>query len=254
MRVSGRRPVRGVRVLLSEGASTSAREAVTALGLAGYHVEVCDPDPRCLSRFSRFVRRFHRCPGLGENPDGFLAFILDRVSSGEVDVLLPIHEQGYLFASVQDRLAPFVASRVPSFESYRQAHSKVGFQPPPLGARHPAARDAADRRSPRPRGPRPLPRHAERPDRHGEPRDVAPRRGRRPRRRRSASWRRARTFDEPFLVQEIVRRPGRACPGRVRPGPARRRCTPTARSSAARAGATRSRRASTGRQCGRISG
>ena len=42
-------------------------------------------------------------------------------------MLLPIHEQGYLFAKVQDRLAPLVAVALPSFESYRQAHSKVGF-------------------------------------------------------------------------------------------------------------------------------
>jgi predicted ATP-grasp superfamily ATP-dependent carboligase len=127
MRGSGRPSGRGVRVLLSEGASTSAREAITALGLAGYHVEICDPDPRCLGRFSRFVRRFHRCPGLRTDPQGFLAFILDRVSSGGIDVLLPIHEQGYLFAKVRDRLSPLVAVALPSFESYRQAHSKVGF-------------------------------------------------------------------------------------------------------------------------------
>ena len=127
MRDEGPGSGRGLRVLLSEGASTSAREAITALGLAGHHVEICDPDPRCLGRFSRFVRRFHRCPGLGADPQGFLDFILDRLSSGEVDVLLPIHEQGYLFAKVRERLAPLVAVALPTFESYRQAHSKVGF-------------------------------------------------------------------------------------------------------------------------------
>lgn len=145
---SGLRSGRGVRVLLSEGASTSARQAVTALGLAGYTVEVCDPDPHCLARFSRFVRRFHRCPGLGSDPEAYLAFILDRVSSGEVDVLLPIHEQGYLFARVRDRLTPLVALAVPSFESYRQAHSKVGFSRilSDLGIPQPETRLVANRR------------------------------------------------------------------------------------------------------------
>jgi predicted ATP-grasp superfamily ATP-dependent carboligase len=118
---------RGLRILLSEGASTSARQAITALGLSGHHLEVCDPDPRCLGRFSRFVRRFHCCPGMGVDPEGFLAFVLDRASSGAIDVLLPIHEQGYLFARVRDRLETLVAVALPSFESYRQAHSKVGF-------------------------------------------------------------------------------------------------------------------------------
>ena len=72
-----------MRILLSEGASTSAREAITALGLRGHHVEVCDPDPHCLGRFSRFVRRLHRCPPLGRDPQGYLAFILDRISGGQ---------------------------------------------------------------------------------------------------------------------------------------------------------------------------
>ncbi|MDO9058716.1 MAG: hypothetical protein Q7U92_06835, partial [Bradyrhizobium sp.] len=60
-----------LRVLVTEGNSTSAREAITILGLSGHHVEVCDPAPFCLVRFSRFVRKFHRCPGLQENPAGF---------------------------------------------------------------------------------------------------------------------------------------------------------------------------------------
>ena len=68
-------PAKPLRVLVSEGSSTSAREAITILGLSGHHVEVCDPSPWCLSRFSRFVRKFHRCPGLRDDPAGYLAFI-----------------------------------------------------------------------------------------------------------------------------------------------------------------------------------
>ena len=43
------------------------------------------------------------------------------------DVLLPIHEQGYLFARVQPRLAERVGLALPSFASYRAVHSKAGF-------------------------------------------------------------------------------------------------------------------------------
>ena len=63
-----------LRVLLSEGSSTSAREAITVLGLAGHIVEVCDPSPVCLGRLSRFVRKFHRCPGIRDDPAGYLSF------------------------------------------------------------------------------------------------------------------------------------------------------------------------------------
>jgi predicted ATP-grasp superfamily ATP-dependent carboligase len=116
-----------MRILLSEGASTSAREAITALGLRGHHVEVCDPAPHCLGRFSRFVRRFHRCPPLGADPQGYLAFILERISGGAFDILLPIHEQGLLFAKVRAAIARHVAVALPSFGSYRRAHNKLGF-------------------------------------------------------------------------------------------------------------------------------
>jgi predicted ATP-grasp superfamily ATP-dependent carboligase len=118
---------RVMRVLLSEGSSTSAREAITVLGLAGHHVEICDPDPHCLGRFSRFVRRYHRCPGLGVDPLGFLSFVLELLASGRFDVLLPIHEQGLLFAKVRDRMLTHAAVALPSFDSYLRAHSKAGF-------------------------------------------------------------------------------------------------------------------------------
>jgi biotin carboxylase len=42
-------------------------------------------------------------------------------------VLLPIHEQGFLFARVRQRLERRVGLALPSFESYRTAHGKAGF-------------------------------------------------------------------------------------------------------------------------------
>jgi predicted ATP-grasp superfamily ATP-dependent carboligase len=116
-----------LHVLLSEGSSTSAREALTILGLAGHVVEVCDPDAHCLARFSRWVRKFHRCPGLARQPAAFLAFIEKLLATRRFDVLLPIHEQGYLLARAQQRIEAKVGIALPSFASYRTAHSKAGF-------------------------------------------------------------------------------------------------------------------------------
>src|SRR5260221_2920580 len=116
-----------LRVLVSEGNSTSAREAVTILGLSGHLVEVCDPSRWCLARFSRFVQKFHRCPGLRDDPAGFLRFVEDLLTSQHFDVLLPIHEQGFLFARVQERLGHHSGLALPGFDSYRAAHSKAGF-------------------------------------------------------------------------------------------------------------------------------
>jgi predicted ATP-grasp superfamily ATP-dependent carboligase len=119
--------IKPLRVLVSEGSSTSAREAITILGLSGHHVEVCDPSPWCLTRFSRFVRKFHRCPGLRTNPAGYLAFVERLIETGRFDVLLPTHEQGFLFARVPPRLEGRIGLALPGFESYRTAHSKAGF-------------------------------------------------------------------------------------------------------------------------------
>src|SRR5207248_6192825 len=120
-------PAKPLRVLVSEGSSTSAREAITILGLSGHHVEVCDPSPWCISRFSGFVRKFHRCPGLRDDPAGYLAFVEQRLTEGKFDVLLPTHEQGFLFARAKRRIEGRAGLALPSFANYRTAHSKAGF-------------------------------------------------------------------------------------------------------------------------------
>jgi predicted ATP-grasp superfamily ATP-dependent carboligase len=116
-----------MRVLLSEGNSTSAREAITALGLAGHRIEICDPEPLCLGRFSRFVARVHRCPGIGQDPAGYLAFICGLLERQRFDVLLPIHEQGLLFAKARNRLMARTRLAIPSFEAYLTALDKASF-------------------------------------------------------------------------------------------------------------------------------
>jgi predicted ATP-grasp superfamily ATP-dependent carboligase len=116
-----------LRLLVSEGSSTSAREAVTFLGANGHIVEVCDPSRWGLARFSRFVRKFHRCPGLRDDPAGYLAFVEELLAAQQFDGLVPTHEQGFLFARVSERLAEKVGLALPSFASYRTAHSKAGF-------------------------------------------------------------------------------------------------------------------------------
>jgi predicted ATP-grasp superfamily ATP-dependent carboligase len=120
-------PAKPLKILVPEGSSTSAREAITILGFLGHHVEICDPSPWCLARTSRFVQKFHRCPGLRTDPAGFLAYVEQLLAKRHFDVLLPTHEQGFLFARVQGRLEGKVAVALPSFGSYRAAHRKAGF-------------------------------------------------------------------------------------------------------------------------------
>jgi predicted ATP-grasp superfamily ATP-dependent carboligase len=118
---------RPLRILLTEGASTSAREAVTALGLAGHHIEVLDPDTHCISRFSRFVRKLHRCPPIATHPKAYLEFALELARSSKFDVILPIHEQGLIFSKVPHRIPDGVGIALPTYEAYSTALDKWTF-------------------------------------------------------------------------------------------------------------------------------
>src|ERR1022692_4537663 len=94
------------RVLVSEGSSLSARQAVTALGMAGHQVGVCDPDPLCLGRFSRLFYHYSRCPAIGKDPWAYLDVVLGLLSHGGWDVLFPTHEQAFLFSRERARIPP----------------------------------------------------------------------------------------------------------------------------------------------------
>jgi predicted ATP-grasp superfamily ATP-dependent carboligase len=124
----GRRTNRvSIRILLSEGSSLSARQTITALGRCGYTLDVCDPNPLCISRFSRFVRRFYRCPPVGTDPLGYLAFMLHHLDQERYDVLLPVHEQSFLFAKVRDQLPANLGIALADFDAFLQVQGKVAF-------------------------------------------------------------------------------------------------------------------------------
>ena len=116
-----------MRVLLSEGSSLTSREVITCLGPLGYRLEVVDPDPFCLARFSRWVRAVHRCPRPRLDPRGWLFAVSRLVRDREIDVVLPTHEQAWLFgvagSGVRHGLPVAVASR----EAFDRVQSKIEF-------------------------------------------------------------------------------------------------------------------------------
>jgi predicted ATP-grasp superfamily ATP-dependent carboligase len=115
------------RILLSEGSSLSAREAITVFGLAGHSVELMTSNRFCLGRFSKFVSRFHLAPSSGSDPRGYLAAVSDVVAKRGIDVLVPTHEQAYLFAAARRRLPPALGVALAEFEAFQQVQSKIAF-------------------------------------------------------------------------------------------------------------------------------
>jgi predicted ATP-grasp superfamily ATP-dependent carboligase len=115
------------KILLSEGSSLSSRETITALGLAGHRVELLSSNPMCLGRFSRFVSRVHLAPASGADPDGYLASAIEVVKTGNIDALIPVHEQAYLFAAARQQLPAGLGIALAEFEAFEQVQSKASF-------------------------------------------------------------------------------------------------------------------------------
>ena len=134
--------MRGLTVLFSEGSSTSARQTLEALRGSRCRVVVCDPNPLCLCHFSDVVEKTIRCPHSGTNPTSYLTAVEQVIHDERVDVLLPNHEQAYLFSRVASRLAKEVKIAICDFEAMQTLYSKVRFLGllERLGLCHPATK------------------------------------------------------------------------------------------------------------------
>ena len=121
-----RRSSRRLRVLLTEGSSVASRTALYLLG-RDYSIDVLDPSPFCQSRFSRFVRRWHRCPHFSKDPAGYLNRLRELLRKERYDVLLPTHEQLYLVARFGEDLGRLTGVAVPDFPAVERLQSKAEF-------------------------------------------------------------------------------------------------------------------------------
>ena len=113
------------KVLLTEGSSSSARQALYSL--SNYLVDVVDPAPLCQCRFSSLVSKWYRCPRYSEDPAAYVSFLAQRIAGNDYDVLLPTHEQVYLLSYFREAFSKRVGLAVPDFEAVRRTQSKVEF-------------------------------------------------------------------------------------------------------------------------------
>lgn len=116
-----------IRILLSEGSSISAREIITALGPRGHTIDICDPNPYCIGRFSSYIHRVYRCPRSGDDPVAYLKFVIKLIKEQGYDVLFPANEQAFLFAWAREYLTPLVGIAVPDFSAITHLQTKSAF-------------------------------------------------------------------------------------------------------------------------------
>ena len=97
-----------------------------------------------LCGFTRHVRRVHRVPAFGRDPEGWLDATLAVLSDGGFDVLLPTQEQVTILARDSARLTTPVA--LPAFESLLRVQDKVAQLRvlEELGLAHPASTVTAE--------------------------------------------------------------------------------------------------------------
>jgi predicted ATP-grasp superfamily ATP-dependent carboligase len=69
----------------------------------------------------------HRAPASGADPDGYLARVIETVKTSQIDALLPVHEQAYLFAAARRQLPSGLGIALADFEAFEQVQSKASF-------------------------------------------------------------------------------------------------------------------------------
>lgn len=109
-------------VLLTDGSGLTARQSATLLSRAGHRVEVLSPDPWCLCRFTRHVRRIHRVPAYGLGPFDWLDAAVDLYARCGADVLLPTQEQVAVLSCAD---GAGVRTVVPPFDALARVQDKV---------------------------------------------------------------------------------------------------------------------------------
>jgi uncharacterized protein YbjT (DUF2867 family) len=115
-----------LRVLLTDGSGLTARQAATQLGTAGHEVHVVSPDPLCLARWTRHVRRVHRVPAYGLDPFGWLEATIEVLRERDFDVLYPTQEQVAVLSLEAERVRELgVALPVPAFDALRRVQDKI---------------------------------------------------------------------------------------------------------------------------------
>jgi hypothetical protein len=115
-----------MRVLLSDGSGLTSRQVATQAAAAGHVVEAVAPTWLGPASFTRHVRRVHRVPAFGRDPERWLQATLEVLRTGGHDVLLATHEQVSLLSRDAARVSELgVALAVPPFASLLRVQDKM---------------------------------------------------------------------------------------------------------------------------------
>lgn len=117
-----------MRVLLTESASLTARETLTALGRAGHSADLLSSGPGSVGSFSRWRHRLVRVrPAVHEDPVGWVRSVGRLLADGHWDAVLPTHEQSWLLALGRSALPAAAPIPLASAAAFDQVQGKQAF-------------------------------------------------------------------------------------------------------------------------------
>jgi glutathione synthase/RimK-type ligase-like ATP-grasp enzyme len=115
-----------MRLLLTDGTGLTSRQVATQAAALGHVVHVLAPTRLGPASFTRHVRRVHRVPAFGREPEAWLDAALRVLGEGAFDVLLPTQEQVAILARDADRARELgVGLAVPSFAALLRVQDKA---------------------------------------------------------------------------------------------------------------------------------
>lgn len=116
-----------MRVLLTEVSSLTAREFLSVLGPAGYHLEALSANAFALGRWSVWLERVHRGPAAGADPEGFAKALAAVTRDRPFDAVLSTHEDVVLFAERRSLFPADLPLAISPAASVARVASKLEF-------------------------------------------------------------------------------------------------------------------------------
>lgn len=100
---------------------------IQSLGRRDVPVYLMNHESLCISRFSRFCKKFIKCPDLFKDGDPFITFLLDFARRHAVTgwILIPTNDRAvYLLSRNREALSEFYQVAVPAFEVLQFSYDK----------------------------------------------------------------------------------------------------------------------------------
>ena len=107
-----------MRVFITDGHWRKSLAAVRSLGRKGIEVTVGESCRIATSLFSKYCKRRIIYPSPYDDPDGFIAFLLDTLTKTNYDCLLPMEEETLLLvAKHREEISKLTYLLVPKYHA-----------------------------------------------------------------------------------------------------------------------------------------